>query len=96
MAFDDCAGNRDVVFLVSHQDFAVSEDQRLVVRRDLPYGGPLTVAVRAVGARADDVATVEVKGAPPRAPPHQVSQGPSGDPEEGSSEGSGTPPPLSV
>ena len=78
MAFDDCAGNEDVAFLVSHADFAVDENLRLVVRQDVPYGGPVTMAVHAAGSRADDVAAVEVKGRPPMFTPTQVSQGPSG------------------
>ncbi|XP_030223150.1 cadherin-13 [Gadus morhua] len=71
LAFDDCAGNEDVAFLVSHADFAVDENLRLVVRQDVPYGGPVTMAVHAAGSRADDVAAVEVKGRPPLFTPTQ-------------------------
>lgn len=63
VAFDDCKGNKDVEFDVSHPDFLIDEDLNLVPRRDVMDSGTVIV-IHWLSDHADDTAQVDVIGAP--------------------------------
>ncbi|KAL0968194.1 hypothetical protein UPYG_G00263630 [Umbra pygmaea] len=65
--FDDCAGNEGVAFEVSHPDFQVDEEMNLVARRDVMDSGTV-MFIHGVNKHADDMAQVDIVGAPPRSP----------------------------
>ncbi|KAJ8398633.1 hypothetical protein AAFF_G00421610 [Aldrovandia affinis] len=65
--FNDCAGNEGVKFEVSHPDFLVDEENRLVPGRDVLNSGTV-MFVHGQSAHADDMAQVDIIGAPPRSP----------------------------
>lgn len=67
VVFDDCAGNEGVVFEVSHPDFQLDQDLNLVARRDLLNSGSIFF-IHGYSHHADDMAQVDVIGAPPRSP----------------------------
>uniref|UniRef100_W5LKS5 Cadherin-13 n=1 Tax=Astyanax mexicanus TaxID=7994 RepID=W5LKS5_ASTMX len=67
VVFDDCAENQDVSFEVSHPDFLIDEDLNLVPRRDVIDSGAV-LFVHGLNAHADDMAQVDIMGAPPRSP----------------------------
>ncbi|XP_046907452.1 cadherin-13, partial [Hypomesus transpacificus] len=67
VVFDDCAGNEGVVFEVSHPDFLVGQDLNLVARRDLLNSDSIFF-IHGYSHHADDMAQVDVIGAPPRSP----------------------------
>ncbi|XP_036399517.1 cadherin-13 isoform X1 [Megalops cyprinoides] len=65
--FDDCVGNEGVRFEVSHPDFAVDGESRLVARQDVLDSGTV-LFVHGQNGHADDMAQVDILGAPPRSP----------------------------
>lgn len=65
--FDDCAGNKDVAFDVSHPSFHVDGDLNLVSHQDILYRGPV-LFIHGVSAHADDLAQVEFSGLPVGSP----------------------------
>ncbi|XP_071182300.1 cadherin-13 [Salvelinus alpinus] len=65
--FDDCAGNEGLAFEVSHPDFQVDEEMNLVARRDVMDSGTV-MFIHGVNEQADDMAQVDIVGAPPRSP----------------------------
>uniref|UniRef100_A0AAZ3P8R6 Cadherin-13 n=1 Tax=Oncorhynchus tshawytscha TaxID=74940 RepID=A0AAZ3P8R6_ONCTS len=65
--FDDCAGNEGLAFEVSHPDFQVDEEMNLVARRDMMDSGTV-MFIHGVNEQADDMAQVDIVGAPPRSP----------------------------
>ncbi|KAJ8335504.1 hypothetical protein SKAU_G00388460 [Synaphobranchus kaupii] len=65
--FDDCAGNEGVQFEVSHPGFAVDNDRKLVPREDVVSSGTV-MFIHGWSAHADDMAQVDIIGAPPRSP----------------------------
>ncbi|XP_072550980.1 cadherin-13 [Salminus brasiliensis] len=67
VVFDDCAANQDVSFEVSHPDFLIDEDLNLLPRRDVMDSGAV-LFVHGLNAHADDMAQVDIIGAPPRSP----------------------------
>ena len=67
MFFDDCAGNEGLAFEVSHPDFQVDEEMNLVARRDVMDSGTV-MFIHGVNEQADDMAQVDIVGAPPRSP----------------------------
>ncbi|KAK6320277.1 hypothetical protein J4Q44_G00093840 [Coregonus suidteri] len=66
-SFDDCAGNEGVAFEVSHPDFQVDEEMNLVARRDVMDSGTV-MFIHGVNEHAEDMAQVDIVGAPPRSP----------------------------
>ncbi|KAL4657078.1 cadherin-13 isoform X2 [Arapaima gigas] len=67
VVFDDCNGNQDVRFEVSHPDFEVDEERRLTPRRDVVDSGTV-MFIHGQSPHSDDMAQVDVLGAPPRSP----------------------------
>lgn len=67
MFFDDCAGNEGLAFEVSHPNFQVDEEMNLVARRDVMDSGTV-MFIHGVNEHADDMAQVDIVGAPPRSP----------------------------
>uniref|UniRef100_A0A3B3RGZ2 Cadherin-13 n=1 Tax=Paramormyrops kingsleyae TaxID=1676925 RepID=A0A3B3RGZ2_9TELE len=65
--FNDCAGNEEVRFEVSHPDFEVDEERRLKPRRDVIDSGGV-LFIHGQNAHSDDMAQVDIVGAPPRSP----------------------------
>ncbi|XP_035275824.1 cadherin-13 isoform X1 [Anguilla anguilla] len=65
--FDDCAGNEGVRFEVSHPAFAVDEERKLVPRGDVASSGTV-LFIHGWNAHADDMAQVDITGAPTQAP----------------------------
>ncbi|XP_058244395.1 cadherin-13 [Hemibagrus wyckioides] len=63
VVFDDCEGNKDVAFEVSHPDFLIDEDLNLVPRRDVVDSGTV-IFIHWLSDRADDTAQVDIIGAP--------------------------------
>ncbi|KAL2093144.1 hypothetical protein ACEWY4_010456 [Coilia grayii] len=68
--FDDCAGNEAVTFEVSNPDFLVDGDLRLVAQRDVLNSGQV-LFIHGLSQHADDMAQVDVVGAPIR-PSHSL------------------------
>ncbi|XP_015223641.1 cadherin-13 [Lepisosteus oculatus] len=66
--FDDCAGNENVKFEVSHPYLTVDQDGSLVALRDITDTGSF-LFIHGRTAHADDMAEVKVIGAP-----HRISQ----------------------
>ncbi|KAL6478961.1 hypothetical protein MHYP_G00123940 [Metynnis hypsauchen] len=67
VVFDDCAKNEGVSFEVSHPDFLIDEDLNLVPRRDVMDSGTV-IFIHGLNEHADDMAQVDILGAPPRSP----------------------------
>ncbi|MBN3309897.1 CAD13 protein, partial [Amia calva] len=65
--FDDCAGNENVKFDVSHPDFTVDEDGSLVPVRDVT-DIETVLFIHGRSAHSDDMAEVKIFGAPKRRP----------------------------
>ncbi|MBN3316623.1 CAD13 protein, partial [Atractosteus spatula] len=65
--FDDCAGNENVKFEVSHPYLTVDQDGSLVALRDITDTGSF-LFIHGRTAHADDMAEVKVIGAPHRIP----------------------------
>ncbi|KAK2847949.1 hypothetical protein Q7C36_009631 [Tachysurus vachellii] len=63
VVFDDCKGNKDVAFEVSHPDFLIDEDLYLVPRRDVVDSGTV-IFIHWLSDRADDTARVDIIGVP--------------------------------
>ncbi|GAA6101886.1 cadherin-13 [Tachysurus ichikawai] len=63
VVFDDCKGNKDVAFDVSHPDFLIDEDLYLVPRRDVVDCGTV-IFIHWLSDRADDTAQVDIIGVP--------------------------------
>ncbi|MCJ8733216.1 hypothetical protein PDJAM_G00220690, partial [Pangasius djambal] len=63
VVFDDCEGNKDVEFEVSHPDFLIDEDLNLVPRRDVVDSG-MVIFIHWLSDHADDTAQVDIIGAP--------------------------------
>ncbi|KAK3570383.1 hypothetical protein QTP86_019253 [Hemibagrus guttatus] len=63
VVFDDCEGNKDVAFEVSHPDFLIDEDLNLVPRRDVVDSGTV-IFIHWLSDRADDTAQVDIIGTP--------------------------------
>ncbi|TSK38477.1 Cadherin-13 [Bagarius yarrelli] len=61
--FDDCEGNKDVSFEVSHPDFLIDKNLTLVPRRDVVDTGA-AIFIHWISDHADDTAQVDVIGAP--------------------------------
>ncbi|KAF3689104.1 Cadherin-13 Precursor [Channa argus] len=61
--FDDCAGNKDVMFEVSDPGFHVDGDLNLVPYQDILFSGPV-LFIHGFNAHADDMAQVEFTGLP--------------------------------
>ncbi|XP_036441446.1 cadherin-13 isoform X1 [Colossoma macropomum] len=67
VVFDDCAENEGMSFEVSHPDFLIDEDLNLVPRRDVVDSGTV-IFIHGLNEHADDMAQVDILGAPPRSP----------------------------
>ena len=65
--FDDCAGNEDVAFEVSNPDFLIDENLNLVPQRNVLNSGAV-LFIHGLNQHADDMAQVDVLGAPARSP----------------------------
>ncbi|XP_030646422.1 cadherin-13 [Chanos chanos] len=65
--FNDCSGNKDVAFEVSHPDFVIDENLNLAPRRDVLDVGDV-MFVHGVNEHVDDMAQVNIIGAPLRSP----------------------------
>ncbi|XP_034161384.1 cadherin-13 [Pangasianodon hypophthalmus] len=63
VVFDDCEGNKDVEFEVSHPDFLIDEDLNLVPRRDVADSGTV-IFIHWLSDHADNTAQVDIIGAP--------------------------------
>ncbi|KAI1890038.1 hypothetical protein AGOR_G00169100 [Albula goreensis] len=63
--FDDCAGNEGLKFEVSNSDFQVDGEHRLVPIRDVLNSGTV-LFIHGQSPHADDMAQVDLTGAPPR------------------------------
>ncbi|KAF4091650.1 hypothetical protein AMELA_G00039660 [Ameiurus melas] len=63
VVFDDCEGNKDAAFEVSHPDFLIDEDLNLVPRRDVVDSGTV-IFIHWLSDHADDMAQVDIIGAP--------------------------------
>ncbi|KAF5904726.1 cadherin-13 isoform X1, partial [Clarias magur] len=61
MVFDDCEGNKDVKFKVSHPDFLIDKDLNLVPRRDVVDSGT-GMFIHWVNDLVDDTAQVDIIG----------------------------------
>ncbi|XP_028814636.1 cadherin-13 isoform X1 [Denticeps clupeoides] len=70
--FDDCAGNEGVTFEVSNPDFLVNKDRTLVAQRDITESEAV-LFIHGLSAHADDMAQVDISGAPIR-PPHTLRE----------------------
>ncbi|XP_041124127.1 cadherin-13-like [Polyodon spathula] len=66
--FDDCHGNENVNFEVSHPAFIVDEDGSVVPHRDVTDSGS-TLFIHGRTAFADDMAEIKIHGAPERRTP---------------------------
>lgn len=62
VVFDDCEGNKNVEFEVSHPDFLIDEDLNLVPRRDVVDSGTV-IFIHWLSDHADDTAHVDIIGA---------------------------------
>ncbi|XP_031420773.1 cadherin-13 [Clupea harengus] len=69
--FDDCAGNEDVAFEVSNPDFLIDENLNLVPQRNVLNSGAV-LFIHGLNQHADDMAQVDVLGAPARSPLREV------------------------
>ncbi|RXN00219.1 Cadherin-13 [Acipenser ruthenus] len=65
--FDDCHGNENVNFEVSHPAFIVDEDGSVVPLRDVTDSGS-TLFIHGRTAFADDMVEIKIHGAPERRP----------------------------
>ncbi|XP_053356519.1 cadherin-13 [Clarias gariepinus] len=61
VVFDDCEGNKDVKFEVTHPDFLIDEDLNLVPRRDVVDSGTV-MFIHWLNDLADDTAQVDIIG----------------------------------